>query len=80
MLNCQVIATRGRQAVVLVHADVANPESGEQKTTNIFYFIFETKVKTLPGIIPETYGDSLLLIDGERRLNQMYERHRNASH
>jgi len=80
MLNCRVIATRGRQAVVLVHADVANPESGEQKTTNIFYFIFEAKVKTLPGIIPETYGESLLLIDGERRLNQMYERHRNASH
>lgn len=79
MLNCRVIATRGRQAVVLVHADVVNPESGEQKTTNIFYFIFESTVKKLENVIPETYGESLLFIDGERRLENMYERHRNQS-
>lgn len=75
MLNSQIIATRNRMAIVRLHAEVMNPETGESKTTNTFYFVFESNTKTLPQIIPESYGESLLCIDGERRLDQTLKRH-----
>lgn len=45
-------------------------------TTNVFYFVFESRLNdALPQIMPETYGESLLYIDGERCLNKMLDRH-----
>ena len=75
LLNSQVIATRNRMAICRVHAEVVNPETGDTKTTNVFYFIFESLTKTLPIVFPESYGESLMAIDGSRRFQQCLERH-----
>lgn len=75
LLNSQIIATRNRMAILRIHAEVVRPELNEQKTTNIFYFVFESDKKILPHIVPESYGESLMAIDGDRRLDGMLERH-----
>ena len=52
----------------------------EVETTNVFYFIFESKASlALPEIMPQTYGESLLYIDGQRCLDRMYSRHADSS-
>lgn len=49
-------------------------------TTNIFYFVFESKSKwPLPEIMPETYGESLLYIDGQRCVERMLKRYASKS-
>lgn len=75
LLNSQIIATRNRMAICRVHAEVVKPETGETKTTNVFYFIFESLTKTLPIVFPESYGESLMAIDGNRRFQQCLVRH-----
>jgi len=70
LLNSQVVYTENDAAVCRVYATVHNPIKNVTKTTNTFNFQFETFDNSkMPKIIPKSYGESLLYIDGKRRLN-----------
>lgn len=39
-----------------VHAEVVNPETGKQKTTNTFHFTFKNRYGDVPNVMPMTYA------------------------
>ncbi|CAF4831877.1 unnamed protein product, partial [Rotaria socialis] len=45
--------------------------TAERHTTNIFYFIFKTKdnKKPLQNVVPKTYAEAMMYLDGKRHLN-----------
>lgn len=68
--SSQVVYTEGRFIQVRVHAENVDPTSGVHETTNIFQFTFESKNKNMPRVIPQTYAEAMLYLDGKR--NFMY--------
>ncbi|KAK7090318.1 hypothetical protein V1264_010133 [Littorina saxatilis] len=51
-----------------VHAEVVDPLTGSRHTTNDFYFAFDTNQPDLPHVVPKTYSESMLFLDGMRHL------------
>ncbi|XP_051841068.1 acyl-coenzyme A thioesterase 9, mitochondrial [Antechinus flavipes] len=64
-LSSQVCFTEKNHIQVRVHSEVSLPGTKEHKTTNIFHFTFFVE-KDVPLVIPKTYGDSMLYLDGQR--------------
>eukprot|EP00049_Salpingoeca_infusionum_P003899 m.72305 g.72305 ORF g.72305 m.72305 type:complete len:477 (-) comp12328_c0_seq4:1856-3286(-) len=58
--------------VVSVVAEVNDPQQGRWDTTNVFNFIF-TSPTPAPRVLPQTYKETLLLLDGRRRLESSRE-------
>ncbi|ESO86416.1 hypothetical protein LOTGIDRAFT_195153 [Lottia gigantea] len=65
-LSSQVVYTEQSKMQVKVHAEVVVPESGSRETTNDFHFTFDSKCDDLPQVIPKTYAESMLYLDGKR--------------
>ncbi|KAM9333612.1 acyl-coenzyme A thioesterase 9, mitochondrial isoform 3-T3 [Pholidichthys leucotaenia] len=72
MLSSQVCYTQGKYIQVRVHSEVFDPLTQQHNTTNIFHFTFASD-RDVPSIIPKTYGESMLYLDGKRHFNQTVE-------
>uniref|UniRef100_A0AAX7SL94 HotDog ACOT-type domain-containing protein n=1 Tax=Astatotilapia calliptera TaxID=8154 RepID=A0AAX7SL94_ASTCA len=69
MLSSQVCYTQGTYVQVRVHSEVFDPLTRQHNTTNIFHFTF-TSDRDVPNIMPKTYGESMLYLDGKRHFDQ----------
>ncbi|XP_070213082.1 acyl-coenzyme A thioesterase 9, mitochondrial-like isoform X3 [Littorina saxatilis] len=67
-LSSQVVYTEGALMQLKVHAEVVDPLTGSRHTTNDFYFAFDTNQPDLPHVVPKTYSESMLFLDGMRHL------------
>lgn len=65
----------GQSFQVNVQADVVNPKTGKAETTNTFHFTFAKKDSTNPPpvVLPQSYGEAVLYLDGKRRLELGHE-------
>ncbi|XP_043928226.1 acyl-coenzyme A thioesterase 9, mitochondrial [Protopterus annectens] len=64
-LSSQVCYTENNYMQVRVHTEVFIPETRQHYTTNVFHFTFYSE-KCVPQVIPKTYGESMLYLDGKR--------------
>ncbi|XP_063729972.1 acyl-CoA thioesterase 9, tandem duplicate 1 isoform X2 [Eleginops maclovinus] len=69
LLSSQVCYTQGNHIQVRVHSEVFDPLTRQHNTTNVFHFTFISD-RDVPNIIPMTYGESMLYLDGKRHFNQ----------
>ncbi|KAH0624739.1 hypothetical protein JD844_032494 [Phrynosoma platyrhinos] len=65
LLSSQVCYTENNYIQVRVHSEVYDPDSRVHNTTNIFHFTFMLETE-IPVIVPKTYGESMLYLDGKR--------------
>ncbi|NWR86776.1 ACOT9 thioesterase, partial [Furnarius figulus] len=65
LLSAQVCYTEKNYIQVRVHSEVYDANTGEHHTTNIFHFTF-TSENEVPRVVPKTYGESMLYLDGKR--------------
>nr|XP_019962685.1 PREDICTED: acyl-coenzyme A thioesterase 9, mitochondrial isoform X2 [Paralichthys olivaceus] len=72
LLSSQVCYTQGKYIQVRVHSEVFDPLTRQHNTTNVFHFTFVSD-RDVPSIIPKTYGESMLYLDGKRHFNQTVE-------
>uniref|UniRef100_A0A8D0ATT9 Acyl-CoA thioesterase 9, tandem duplicate 1 n=1 Tax=Sander lucioperca TaxID=283035 RepID=A0A8D0ATT9_SANLU len=72
LLSSQVCYTQGNHIQVRVHSEVFDPLTRQHNTTNVFHFTFISD-RGVPNIIPMTYGESMLYLDGKRHFNQTVE-------
>jgi acyl-coenzyme A thioesterase 9 len=59
-----IVYAEGVSCTIQVHADVIHPETGKKETTNVFYFSFNIPVQQT--IVPETYNEAMMYIEGKR--------------
>ncbi|RKP21406.1 Thioesterase/thiol ester dehydrase-isomerase, partial [Rozella allomycis CSF55] len=50
-----------------VIADVTDVKTGQSDTTNTFYFTFRSKEDNVPKIMPRTYEEAMIYLEGKRR-------------
>jgi len=67
-LSSQIVYSKGSDIQIHVHAEVVKPDTGERATTNEFHFTFDTGVPDLPLVLPRTYAESMLYLNGKRRM------------
>ncbi|KAG2456817.1 ACOT9 thioesterase, partial [Polypterus senegalus] len=67
-LSSQVCYTEGNYIQIRVHSEVFDPSTSHHSTTNIFHFTFFSE-KEVPQIVPKTYGESMLYLDGKRHFD-----------
>ncbi|XP_057679854.1 acyl-CoA thioesterase 9, tandem duplicate 1 isoform X2 [Corythoichthys intestinalis] len=72
LLSSQVCYTEGKHIQVRVHSEVFDPMSRQHDTTNVFHFTFASD-RDVPNIVPQTYGESMLYLDGKRHFDQAVE-------
>ncbi|XP_042312942.1 acyl-coenzyme A thioesterase 9, mitochondrial isoform X2 [Sceloporus undulatus] len=65
LLSSQVCYTENNYIQVRVHSEVYDPDSRVHQTTNVFHFTFMLETE-IPVIVPKTYGESMLYLDGKR--------------
>lgn len=68
LMSSQVSYSEGKDFHVRVHAEVLDPRTGVSTTSNTFNFTF-TCEKEVPTVMPKTYGESMLHLDGRRHFN-----------
>ncbi|XP_018616839.1 acyl-coenzyme A thioesterase 9, mitochondrial isoform X2 [Scleropages formosus] len=68
LLSSQVCYTEGKYIQVRVHTEVLDPLTRQHNTTNVFHFTF-TSPEEVPAIVPKTYGESMLYLDGKRHFD-----------
>ncbi|KAG0021252.1 hypothetical protein BGZ80_002782 [Entomortierella chlamydospora] len=56
-----------RSFQVMVQADILDLHKRTRETTNTFWFTFSDPVNATPRIMPKTYAESMLYIEGRRR-------------
>merc|ERR1719334_1504044 len=66
-LNSQVVYTEGDLLQVSTKAAMMDPATNSSKLTNIFHFTFQTD-PPLPPVVPRTYPEAMLYLDGRRHL------------
>ncbi|GJJ70544.1 acyl-coenzyme A thioesterase 9 [Entomortierella parvispora] len=69
-LDSQIVFAEGgdhHSFQVMVKADVLDVKKGTRETTNTFWFTFTDPVKGTPRIMPRTYAESMLYLEGKRR-------------
>ncbi|KAG2205628.1 hypothetical protein INT46_003455 [Mucor plumbeus] len=72
-LSSQVIYAQGdphKSFQVSVTAEVTDPEAGTTDLTNTFHFTLAAQDKPVPKILPKTYAESILYLEGKRRREQ----------
>lgn len=73
-LSSQVVYTEDNFIQVKVHAQTVDPNTAHKEMTNDFYFKFSATPKTqgdwdkMPQVIPKTYAESMMYIDGKRHM------------
>lgn len=69
-LNSQVVCTDERHMMIKVLAQSVNPLTNEKEITNDFYFKFTVpdEIKQLPQVLPKSYSEYMLNIDGKRHM------------
>ncbi|XP_077480774.1 acyl-coenzyme A thioesterase 9, mitochondrial-like isoform X2 [Stigmatopora argus] len=72
LLSSQVCYTEGKRIQVRVHSEVFDPMSRQHDTTNVFHFTFASD-RDVPSVVPQTYGESMLYLDGKRHFDQAVE-------
>ncbi|KAM3933667.1 acyl-coenzyme A thioesterase 9, mitochondrial isoform 1-T1 [Leptodactylus fuscus] len=75
-LSSQACYTENNYVQIRVHSEVSDPTTREHHTTNIFHFTFMSD-KEVPQIVPQTYGESMLYLDGKRHFDAVV-RNRNG--
>ncbi|XP_058042697.1 acyl-coenzyme A thioesterase 9, mitochondrial isoform X3 [Ahaetulla prasina] len=66
----QVCYTKKNNIQVRVHSEVYDPETRVHHTTNVFHFTFMIE-KEIPDVVPKTYGESMLYLDGKRHFDSV---------
>ncbi|XP_054830289.1 acyl-coenzyme A thioesterase 9, mitochondrial isoform X2 [Eublepharis macularius] len=66
--SSQVCYTEDNFIQVRVHSEVYHSNTRQHHTTNVFHFTF-TSENQIPKIIPKTYGESMLYLDGKRHFD-----------
>ncbi|XP_048031438.1 acyl-CoA thioesterase 9, tandem duplicate 2 isoform X5 [Megalobrama amblycephala] len=69
MLSSQVCYTEGMHIQVRVHTEVLDPLTRQHSTTNVFHFTFRVE-KEVPAVVPQSYGESMLYLDGKRHFGE----------
>ena len=69
-LSSQIVYTRGPYLQTRVHAEVVDPKTGHVDTTNVFHFHFTSK-KEFADVVPMSYGEYMLYLDGVRHANSL---------
>ncbi|KAM9319348.1 acyl-coenzyme A thioesterase 9, mitochondrial [Gastrophryne carolinensis] len=67
-LSSQVCYTENNYIQIRVHTEVSDPITREHHTTNIFHYTYKS-LKEVPQIVPKTYGESMLYLDGKRHFD-----------
>lgn len=65
LLSGQVCYTEKNYIQIRVHSEVYNANTKEHHTTNTFHFTFISE-NEVPQVVPKTYGESMLYLDGKR--------------
>ncbi|XP_034611100.1 acyl-coenzyme A thioesterase 9, mitochondrial isoform X3 [Trachemys scripta elegans] len=68
LLSAQVCYTEENYIQIRVHSEVYDSDTREHKTTNVFHFTFMSE-REVPQIVPKTYGESMLYLDGKRHFS-----------
>ncbi|XP_050792604.1 acyl-coenzyme A thioesterase 9, mitochondrial isoform X3 [Gopherus flavomarginatus] len=68
LLSAQVCYTAENYIQIRVHSEVYDSDTREHKTTNVFHFTFMSE-REVPQIVPKTYGESMLYLDGKRHFS-----------
>lgn len=69
-LSSQVVYTHSNQILVKVHAEVVDKFTHSRDVTNEFYFKFIVPDKAeVPRVIPKTYSEAMIYIDGRRHFS-----------
>ncbi|XP_077150703.1 acyl-coenzyme A thioesterase 9, mitochondrial isoform X1 [Ranitomeya variabilis] len=71
-LSSQVCYTENNYIQIRVHSEVSDPITREHHTTNIFHFTYMSE-KEMPQIVPQTYGQSMLYLDGKRHFDAVVQ-------
>ncbi|XP_077336819.1 acyl-coenzyme A thioesterase 9, mitochondrial isoform X1 [Lithobates pipiens] len=71
-LSSQVCYTENNYIQIRVHSEVSDPITREHHTTNIFHFTFMAE-EEVPRIVPKTYGESMLYLDGKRHFDAVVQ-------
>lgn len=67
-LNSRVVFTDGNELLLKVYAEIVDPLNGNRDVSNEFYFKFLSKNQPeVKQVIPKTYGEAMLMIEGRRR-------------
>lgn len=69
-LSSQIVYTCGPKVQIKVHAEVVNPQDDTRETTNDFYFAFNTGGPDVKTVIPKSYAESMLYLDGKRHFDE----------
>ncbi|XP_053403174.1 acyl-coenzyme A thioesterase 9, mitochondrial-like [Mercenaria mercenaria] len=68
-LSSQIVYTQDTRLMMKVHAEVVNPKDESRETTNDFYFVFNTRDVKVRRVIPKSYAESMLYLDGKRHFD-----------
>ena len=72
--NSQVCYSQDKYVQIRVSAEVVNPKSGELSVTNVFQYTFSFMDEKIPSmIIPKTYHEAMLYLDGRRHFLRSVE-------
>ncbi|XP_030625788.1 acyl-coenzyme A thioesterase 9, mitochondrial-like [Chanos chanos] len=74
LLSSQVCYTEGNHIQVRVHTEVLDPLTGHHNTTNVFHYTFRAD-KDVPAVVPRSYGESMLYLDGKRHFDETMKGH-----
>ncbi|KAM7181739.1 acyl-coenzyme A thioesterase 9, mitochondrial isoform 2-T2 [Macrochelys suwanniensis] len=75
LLSAQVCYTEKNYIQIRVHSEVYDSDTREHKTTNVFHFTFMSE-REVPQIVPKTYGESMLYLDGKRHFGATMKKSR----
>jgi len=64
--NSQICYTTNESIQTRVSAEILNPETGDMKLTNVFRYTFQLKNKLPRQIIPKTYHEAMMYLEGRR--------------
>uniref|UniRef100_A0A8C5C4U7 HotDog ACOT-type domain-containing protein n=1 Tax=Gadus morhua TaxID=8049 RepID=A0A8C5C4U7_GADMO len=70
LLSSQVCYTEGNFIQVRVHTEVAGPSDGGSTTPPTCSTSPSCRTTTVPMIVPQSYGESMLYLDGKRHFSQ----------
>ncbi|CAK8698469.1 acyl-coenzyme A thioesterase 9, mitochondrial-like isoform X2 [Clavelina lepadiformis] len=69
LMSSQISYVEKQHFTCRVHAEVMDPRTGESRTSNVFHLMFACD-GNIPNVMPKTYGESMLYLDGRRRLRR----------
>ena len=68
MFSSQVVYVERNMMLIRVHAQAIDPVKESKEMTNDFYFKFsvDPKMTALRNILPQSYSEAMIYIDGQR--------------